>query len=158
MKYGRGERGLPVDQAKCIDLYREAAVLGHPRALFQLGNFYHKGVMGLEQNDEEALKYWEKAAEGGDIRALSNVACAEAASYNRVAAMRHWRLSASGGYRKSMDALINLYFGEGFLNHCDLAETLQAFYRAQAEMKNEGRDKYIAALKITGKYKDEDEC
>ena len=62
-----GQLGLPVDQAKCIELLRESADLGCPAAQYQLGNFYHDGEMGLEQNEEEALKYWEKAAEGGDL-------------------------------------------------------------------------------------------
>ena len=48
--YWHGRLGLPVDQAKCVALYREAAALGCPSAQFQLGAFYHGGSMGLEQN------------------------------------------------------------------------------------------------------------
>jgi TPR repeat protein len=157
MKYGGGLNGLSVNHAKCIDLYREAADLGYPSALHQLGNLYHRGVMGLEQNEEEALKYWKKAAEGGNLSAGHNLGCTANENGDNVAAMRHWRLSASAGSKLSMNNLI-LCFEEGFLHHGDLAETLQAMYLARTEMKNEGRDKYIAALKITGKYKDEDEC
>ena len=46
-------------------------------------------------------------------------------------------------------------FENGLLHHGDLAETLQAFHRARAEMKSEGRDQYIRHLKKTGDYNEE---
>ena len=76
---------------------------------------------------------------------------------DHVAGMRHWRLSASGGYRISMEALIEC-FEDGFLYHEDLSETLQAFYRSRSEMKSEDRDHWIKHLKETGEYTDEHDC
>ena len=154
MKYGDGTHGLPVDEVKCIDLMRQAAALGFPSAQYQLGNFHHYGEMGLGQNEVKALKYWEKAAEGGYITARHNLACTEGLNDNWVAAMRHFRLSASGGYRTSKDCLIE-FFENGLLHHDDLAEVLQAMYCARAEMKSEDRDKYIEYLKRTGEYNGE---
>jgi hypothetical protein len=72
-----------------------------------------------------------------------------------VAAMRHWRLSASGGYRKSMVALLTVCFEIGLLHHNDLAETVQAMYLARAEMTSEDRSQYIEHLKRTGRYEAE---
>ena len=66
-----------------------------------------------------------------------------------VAAMRHLRLSASGGLKLSMDSLIE-YFENGILHHSDLAETLQAFYLARAELLSTDRDKFIEFLKVKG--------
>ena len=159
MAHGRGEFGLPVNQAKFIELPRQSAGLGYPPVLYQIGNFHggHHGGMGLEQNEEEALKYWEKAVEGGDILAGHNLACKEYKNGNVVAGMRRFRLSASGGFRISMESLI-ICFEKGFLHHADLAETLQAFYRARAEMKSNDRDEYIEHLKKTGEYEAEYEC
>ena len=157
MKYGDGTHGLPVDEVKCIDLMRQAAALGFPSAQYQLGNFHHYGEMGLGQNEVKALKYWEKAAEGGDLTSLHNLGCIEADRGDLVAAMRHWRLSASGGYKRSMGALI-AWFEDGLLHHGDLAETLQVFYFARAEMRSDDRDSYIEYLKMTGVYKVEYEC
>ena len=57
-----------------------------------------------------------------------------------------------------MDTLIIVCFEKGWLRHADLAETLQAMYRARAELRSEDRDEYIAHLKWTGKYKAEYEC
>ena len=154
MGYGYGAFGLSVDEAKCIDLLRESARLGLPGAQCHLGSFHHMGGMGLEQNEEEAIKYWEKAAEGGHVIARHNLGYMEGRKGNHDAAMCHLRLSASGGLKKSMKSLI-IYFEDGLLRHGDLAETLQVMYLASAEMKSEYRDKYIEHLKKTGEYKPE---
>ena len=149
-----GEHGGPVDQTKCIDFLRQAAGLGSPSAYAQLGVFQENGEMGLEQNEEEAFKYFKKAAEGGDVSSMHNVGKKEGRNGNDIAAMRHLRLAASGGYRPSMETLIGL-FGIGLLQHGDLAETLQAMYAARAEMKSDDRDEYIKYLKMTGEYEAE---
>ena len=71
--YGDGDFGLPVDQAKCIELLRQSAGLGFPNAQFNLGNYYDDGEMGLEQNKEEASKCYKVAAEGGYLAARHNL-------------------------------------------------------------------------------------
>ena len=151
MDYGSGRNGLPVDQVKCVELLRESASLGFPGAQYNLGTFYHQGKMGLEQNEEEARKYYKEAAEGGHMLSLHNLGCAKGENGDPVAAMRHWRLSASGGHKTSMGALI-VYFEYGWLHHADLTETLQALYLSRFEMKSEGRDQHIAYLKMIGEY------
>ena len=152
--YGGGGLGLPVDQAKCIDLLRESAGLGCPPALRQLGNFHDHGEMGLEQNEEKAFKCWEEAAEGGHLPSVHNLGCVEADNGDNVAAMRHWRLSASGGSKRSMANLV-VCFEDGLLRHGALAETLQAMYRSRAEMRSKDRDMFIEHLKTTGEYEEE---
>jgi hypothetical protein len=153
--HDRGLYGLPVNQAKCIELLLVSADLGFPGAQFELGQFHHEGRTGLEQNEEEAIKYWKKAAEGGHLRAQHNLGCVvESKNRDYAIAMDHWRLSATGGFRPSVDSLL-ICFEHGLLHHGDLAETLQAFYLARAGMKSKGRDEYIAHLKTTGEYKQE---
>jgi TPR repeat protein len=154
-EYGLGRLGLPIDQAKCLELLSEAGDLGYLEAQYTLGSYHAQGKMGLEQNDEEAFKYEKKAAEGGHLNALHNAGCMEVENYDFVAGMRHWRLAASGGYRKSMECLILFFFEKGLLHHDDLADTLQAMYHARAEMKSEDRDDYIKQLKMTGEYREE---
>jgi hypothetical protein len=154
MNYGHGDLGLPVNQAKCIELLRQSAGLGCPVAHYQLGIFHHTGIMGLEEDQEEMRKCWEKAAEAGMVVAWHNVGCIEANNGDHIVALRHWRLSASGGYRRPMVCLIE-FFEDGLLHHGDLAETLQAMYRSRAEMRSDARVRYIKHLKMTGRY-DED--
>ena len=151
LAYSDGDWGLPVDEAKYVDFLRQSAGLGDPVALYQLGNFHHNGEMGHEQNEEEARKYWKKAAEGGNLVAMHNLGCKEK---DYVAGIRILQLSASGGYRDSMEPLM-MCFESGDLHHRDLAKTLQAMYRARSEMRSEDRAKYIAYLKSTGKYEAE---
>ena len=152
--YGYGLDGMPMDQAKGKRLLREAAGLGLPDAQFTLGDYYRQGKMGFEQNEEEALKYFKEAAEGGDVLSRHNIGMAEGIKGNIVAAIRHLRLSASGGDRSSIEVLIT-GFETGMIHHGDLAETLQAMYRARAEMTSGDRDKFIAYLKSNGQYKKE---
>ena len=155
--YDTGRFGLSVDQTKCLELLHQAVDLDYPDAQYTLGNFYEIGAMGLEQNEGKARKYWEKAAEGGDIDARHNLGYMERENGNDVAAMHHWRLSASVGYGLSMKFLIEKYFENGLLRHGDLAETLQAFYRAKAEMKSDDRDEHIKHMKKKEEYEEEDE-
>ena len=149
--YGGGSVGLPVDHAKCIDLLCQSADRGCLEALCRLGNFHYYGTMGLEQNEEEAIKYYQEAAESGDLVSLHDFGCC---SGDEIAAMCHFRFAASGGYRRSIAGLI-AFFQLGLLYHNDLAETLQAFYLARAELKSEDRDKYIEYLKWSGEYIDD---
>jgi hypothetical protein len=153
MCYFNGNVGQSVDWAKCIDLLRQSAGLGDIHAQYQLGKFYHFGEAGLEKDQDEALQHYRKAAEGGELKAHHNIGCTECKYGYYAAAMRHWRLSSSAGFRESMDSLI-AQFGKGLLHHDDLAKTLQAFYSARAEMKSKGRDQYIVHLKIHGQYEE----
>ena len=149
--YGHGDFGLPTDQAQCIALYRESAGLGFPSAQHTLGVYLATGRMGLEQNMEEALKCFKEAAEGGNLISRFNLGNTEGRNGNHDCAMSHWRLSASGGHRLSMEALID-YFEDGFLKHGDLAESLKDMYLAKAEMSSKARDMFITHLKETGEY------
>ena len=149
IKHGFAKNGLQVDQAKCIDLMRQCAGLGSPYAQYQLGRYHFKGEMGLEQNEEKAVKCWEKGAQGGDIYALYNLGCKEGRNGDCLAAMRHWRLAASAGFRAAMEGLITC-FEKGLLHHGDLAETLQAMYLARCEMMSEERTQFIEYLRKNG--------
>ena len=131
LDYGDGEFGLSVDLTKCIELLRESAELGCVHAQCSLGDFYHTGDKGLERNEEEARKYFKEAAVGGHVIARHNLGNAEAAVGDYIAAMRHWRVSASGGLTTSMVSLIDC-FESGILKHEDFAETLQAMYHSRA--------------------------
>lgn len=147
-----GGFGISVDQAKCVALLREAAGLGSLFAQCQLGNFHYEGEKGLEQNEKEATIWWEKAAEGGDMSARFHLGNKEQISGDFVAAMRHFRLCASGGFRKAMEILME-YFEAGFLHHADLAETMRFMYLARSELKSVDRDKFVEYLKRTGRHR-----
>ena len=155
MYHGRGYLGLSVDHAKCLELLRQSADLGYPPAHYQLGTFRHTGEMGLERNKEEALKYLKAAAEGGDMLARHFLGCEEGDNGDHVAAMRNFRLSASGGLKLSILPLIRGFEG-GLLHHADLANTMSAYYRSKGEMRSNDRHLFIEhTLKKTGHYRPE---
>ena len=152
--HGLGMLGLPVDETKCVELLNESVALGFPGAHYQLGAFHATGAMGFQRNKEEADRCFEKAADGGHLTSRHNLGYSEYENGDPAAAMRHWRLSASGGLRGSMKPLISS-FQNGWLHHRDLAETLQAMYCARSEMKSESRNEWIKHLKETGQYTDQ---
>ena len=111
----------------------------------------------VEITKNEDLKVYEwllERAKGGDVLSRHNIGMTEGVNGNPVAAMRHLRLSASGGDRSSIETLIT-GFEAGMIHHGDLAETLQAMYRARAETTSGDRDKFIAYLKSNGQYEKE---
>lgn len=152
--YGTGRRGLPLDMAKCHDLLHQAAGLGYVHAQYQLGLYHHFGNRGLERSEGKALEYFKVAAEGGHILARHSVGCMAHANGDILATMRHLRVAASGGYLRSKADLMRC-FKDGLFHHSDLAATLQAMYLARADMRSEGRDKFIERLKEIGEYDEE---
>jgi hypothetical protein len=56
-----------------FSLFSTLANKGDARAQAMVGSFYSMG-WGIEKNGEEAVKWWSKAAEQGEVNALNNVA------------------------------------------------------------------------------------
>ena len=52
-----------------IGCFQEAAELGHAAAQYELGVAYSLGL-GIEQNHEESMKWYRKAAEQGHEEAI----------------------------------------------------------------------------------------
>ena len=64
--YYDGEGVGGSDKQKAESLYREAAMLGEPHAMTQLGSMYMSGVEGvLEKSDADAVKWLRKAGSNG---------------------------------------------------------------------------------------------
>ena len=66
--YKTGYKDIPQDTAKSIDYLRQAAELGDPDAMFDLGIRYEKGD-GLVANVQKALEWINKAADAGHAQA-----------------------------------------------------------------------------------------
>ena len=63
-----GYKEIPQNDARAIDYLRQAAELGHPDAMFDLGVRYEKGD-GVVSNIQTALKWINKAADAGHDKA-----------------------------------------------------------------------------------------
>jgi TPR repeat protein len=56
------------DLAEAVKWWRKAAVQGHAKAQYYLGDCYYKGD-GVVTDKTEAVKWYNKAAEQGDAKA-----------------------------------------------------------------------------------------
>lgn len=83
----KGFRGLRGDEAQVVAMEQHAASLGHPRALRLMGDRFSRGE-GVESNDDTAILYWRRAAEGGDLDAMANLG--DALSSSAPAEARAW--------------------------------------------------------------------
>jgi serine/threonine-protein kinase len=63
VKYARGEDGLPRDDVKAVELYRNAANQGLPKAETNLGDMFFYGRGGLSKSYLDALSWYLKAAQ-----------------------------------------------------------------------------------------------
>ena len=59
--------GVDVDEAKAIELYVKAAGMGHPASARHLGDCYYHEECGVAEDINEALKWYRRACELGDI-------------------------------------------------------------------------------------------
>ncbi|KAF7722301.1 hypothetical protein EC973_003452 [Apophysomyces ossiformis] len=58
-------QGVVQSNDKAITYYRQAAMLGEPRAQYILGLHYRLGTLGLQQNYQEAGNYFSQSARAG---------------------------------------------------------------------------------------------
>lgn len=65
IKYAQGESGLPHDNAKAVELYRDSARQGYDKAETNLGDMFFYGRGGLAQSYVMALSWYLKAAQQG---------------------------------------------------------------------------------------------
>lgn len=63
--YDRGSGDLPKDMAKAVALYRQSAEQEHPYGEFTLGLLHEYG-RGVPKDNEEAIRWYRRAAEHGE--------------------------------------------------------------------------------------------
>ncbi len=68
LMYAQGH-GVKLDNTKALELLRKSANQGYAETQAQLGYLYEKGKCGLPQNYLEAIKWYQKAAERGNVLA-----------------------------------------------------------------------------------------
>ena len=77
--------GCGIDLADAIKLHEQAAARGHGQACYRLGGFYDDGV-GVSQDPEQALRWYERGRELGDPNATG--CCASEATRHFCAVAR----------------------------------------------------------------------
>ena len=139
---------LPKDLRKSVELWDKAAKLGNIGAYNSLGLAYMFGY-GVEKNNEKAKYHWEEAALGGDEVARMQLGIIEnnifkmfGKDYNARRAMKHFMISATGGYAPALDEIKAGYVA-GIVSKDEYANTLRSYQKNQDEQKSELREKAI---------------
>ncbi len=72
--YADGVRRVEAKDNSGVDIIKRAANLGYAPAQFYLAKLYEAGGAGLKKDPEQARVWTERAAEGGDQKAMHNLA------------------------------------------------------------------------------------
>ncbi len=96
-----------------IEALTRAANLGHAPAQFHLARLYEGGENGVSQNAAEARTWTERAAQGGEVRAMHNMALylfdGVGGDRSQVQAVRWFRQAAERGLTDSQYNLGRIY-------------------------------------------------
>ena len=141
--YARGVLGVPQNRAKADELWLKAGELGCAVAYYNLGLVYRTGN-GVEIDEKKAKHYYELAAMNGSVHARHNLGSFEVQDGNHQRAFKHYLLSASAGYKISLD-MVKHGFMNGHVTKEQYANTLREYQKSQDEMKSDTRDKAWAA-------------
>jgi localization factor PodJL len=100
-----------------LSALRRSADLGHAAAQFYLGKLYENGEAGLQKDPVQGRRWTERAALGGDRKAMHNLALlyfsGDGGTQNQTTAARWFRRAANLGLVDSQYNLGRLY-EEGF--------------------------------------------
>lgn len=121
--------GTPSDTVSGEKWWRRVAEQGSPRLQYWLAQFYHLGK-GVTRDMAEALKWYRKAADSGEIVALNTAAWIMATSEhpeirNGAAAMNYAEKAAAATSRKEAAILETLAAACAEAGHYDKAVTTQ---------------------------------
>ena len=148
--YSDGNKGLPQDHAKALELLHQAAELGYAPSYYNIGGVYHVG-RGVERDMKKANHYYELAAMGGDADARQNLGALEKNAGNMDRASKHFMIAAGSGNYDSLEK-IKLLFMNGDATKEDYAKALRAHQAFLDKIKSPQRDE-AGAFDDDYKYK-----
>jgi localization factor PodJL len=115
--YADGVRRIEAKDTSGVDVVRKAANLGYAPAQFYLAKLYEAGGAGVKKDADQARVWTERAAEGGDEKAMHNLALyyfeGTGGPKNTTMAAQWFRRAADLGLVDSQYNLARLY-EEGF--------------------------------------------
>jgi localization factor PodJL len=110
-----GVRKIETGDRSGLEILKRAANGGYPAAQFYLSKMYESGKTGVKQDMPEARRWSERAATGGDARAMHNLALyyfkGEGGPRNVTTAATWFRKAADLGLVDSQFNLAQLYEG-----------------------------------------------
>ena len=137
-----GLYGFPQDYTKALELYHRATEFGYAKAYCKIGIAYYNGE-GVEVDKKKARHYYELAAMGGNVQSRHNLGIFEREEGNMNRALKHYMISARGGYSKSVDVIKEMYT-KGFATKEDYTTALRSYQTYLGEIKSRQRDEAAA--------------
>ena len=111
--YQQAEAQLEAGDGTAVETLTRAANLGHVTAQFHLARLYEGGDNGVTQNAAEARVWTERAAQGGEVRAMHNLGLylfdGVGGDRSQVQAVRWFRQEAERGLTDSQYNLGRIY-------------------------------------------------
>jgi localization factor PodJL len=111
--YEQAQAALEAGDEAAIEILTRAANLGHSEAQMHLGQIYDAGEYGVSQNAAEARVWTERAAQGGEVQAMHNLAMylyeGMGGGPDQVQAVRWFRQAAERGLIDSQYNLGRIY-------------------------------------------------
>ena len=148
--YAQGRHGLPQDMAKALELWHQAAELGHPTSYYNIGRAYDYGY-GVEIDEIKANHYYELAAMRGHVFARHNLGVEEYRAGNMDRALKHYMIAIEGGNTMSLESVKALYMEGGHVTKDDYATALGKFQEYVGDIKSKQRDE-AATFNADWKY------
>ena len=136
-RYKEGD-GVIQSYTKTLEMYVDAAELGHADAYAGIGLCYKEGI-AVERNMSKAFYFLEVGAKKGSIVAQKLLASFHLINANSNEGIEHLKVAAYAGDQDSMDTLMKLYKAK-VLSKDDLTQILRAFQTSYDEMKSKDRD------------------
>jgi len=141
--YRQGMHGYPKDYTKALELYHQAAELGHAASYCSIGCYFDNGI-GMKRNEEKAKYYTELAAIKGDVTARHNLGIFEMDDGNMDKALKHHMIAVKCGKGGSLQFIKELYTN-GDATKEDYMKALQLYQEYLGEIKSRQRDEAAAA-------------
>ena len=148
--YYEGDNELPQDINKALELWHQAAKLGHAPSYYSIGMAYLNGD-GVGRDEKKARHYWELAAMRGHVSSRHNLGIFEGRTGNLDRALKHFMIAAGCGDKDSLE-MIKKMFMNGQATKDDYAQALRAYQTCLVEIKSKQRDEASAADEIYKYY------
>ncbi|EJK66944.1 hypothetical protein THAOC_12080, partial [Thalassiosira oceanica] len=144
---------LPCDEASTLAMIQKRVHKGDAEAIFNLGNKYFNGELGLAKNVPRAIELWTEAVELGLLDAhysLGFVYCVgDGVQEDKLRGILHWQqaamkgdhfmISAKMGHEKSLNEIKRM-FKDGDATKAQYAEALLGYRDAVEETKSPQRE------------------
>lgn len=153
--YYHGMNGLKKNRQKAFELFVKAADLGSLRACTNAALEFENGAV-TEKDEAKSNYYSTKGAKLGQVKARHKLGSNAAKKGEWDVALRHWKISASAGFKGSLNQILDSY-NQGMLSKEECENVLSAHQQTRAEASSAQRKMAKENQIVCGQRFSEDE-